>query len=47
KLILDELLEEFGDDILNVIMVDDEANFNLTKDIEELERILAKGYRGA
>ncbi|GJY89473.1 hypothetical protein Tco_0504669 [Tanacetum coccineum] len=42
KLILDELLEEFGDEILNVIMVDDEANFNPTKDIEELERILAK-----
>ncbi|GJV36886.1 hypothetical protein Tco_1409363 [Tanacetum coccineum] len=42
KSILDELLEEFGDEILNVTMVDEEADFNPTKDIEELERILAK-----
>ncbi|GJV20343.1 hypothetical protein Tco_1369363 [Tanacetum coccineum] len=42
KSILDELLEEFGDEILNVIMVDDEADFNPTKDLEELEKILAK-----
>ncbi|GJW65484.1 reverse transcriptase domain-containing protein, partial [Tanacetum coccineum] len=45
KLILDELLEEFGDEILNVTMVDDEANFNPTKDLEELERLLAKEPR--
>nr|GEV94691.1 hypothetical protein [Tanacetum cinerariifolium] len=38
KLILDELLE---DKILNVTMVDKEADFNPTKDIEELERFLA------
>ncbi|GJS04985.1 hypothetical protein Tco_0321493 [Tanacetum coccineum] len=42
KLILDELLEDFGDEILNVTMVDEEADFNPTKDIEELERLLAK-----
>ncbi|GKD37710.1 hypothetical protein Tco_1257917 [Tanacetum coccineum] len=42
KLILDELLEEFRDEILNVTMVDEEADFNPTKDIEELERLLAK-----
>ncbi|GJY60083.1 mutator type transposase [Tanacetum coccineum] len=42
NLILDELLEEFGDEILNVTMVDKEADFNLTKDIEELERLFAK-----
>ncbi|GKA58180.1 hypothetical protein Tco_0757368 [Tanacetum coccineum] len=42
KSILDELLEEFRDEILNVTMVDDEANFNPTKDFEELERLLAK-----
>ncbi|GJX55135.1 hypothetical protein Tco_0285032 [Tanacetum coccineum] len=42
KLILDKLLEEFGDEILNVTMVDDEADFNPTKDLEELERLLAK-----
>ncbi|GJT03161.1 hypothetical protein Tco_0824330 [Tanacetum coccineum] len=42
KLILDELLEEFGDEILNVTMVDEEADFNPTKDKEELERLLAK-----
>ncbi|GKA10277.1 hypothetical protein Tco_0689710, partial [Tanacetum coccineum] len=41
KSILDELLDEFGDKILNVTMVDDEANFNPTKDLEELERLLA------
>ncbi|GJV93380.1 NUDIX hydrolase 6-like protein [Tanacetum coccineum] len=40
KSILDELLEEFRDDILNVTMVDEEAN--PTKDLEELERLLAK-----
>nr|GEX18252.1 hypothetical protein [Tanacetum cinerariifolium] len=32
KLILDELLKEFEDEILNVTMVDDEADFNPTKD---------------
>ncbi|GJR54861.1 hypothetical protein Tco_1405382 [Tanacetum coccineum] len=42
KSILDELLEEFEDEILNVTMVDDEADFNPTKDIEELERLLTK-----
>ncbi|GJX60182.1 hypothetical protein Tco_0291572 [Tanacetum coccineum] len=42
KPILDELLEEFGDEILNVAMVDREADFNPTKDLEELERLLAK-----
>ncbi|GJU28203.1 hypothetical protein Tco_1166824 [Tanacetum coccineum] len=41
KSILDELLEEFGDDILNVTMVDEEDDFNRTKDLEELERLLA------
>ncbi|GKD93283.1 hypothetical protein Tco_1373120, partial [Tanacetum coccineum] len=35
--ILDELLEEFGDEILK-----EEANFNPTKDLEKLERLLAK-----
>ncbi|GJY53143.1 uncharacterized FCP1 homology domain-containing protein-like protein [Tanacetum coccineum] len=39
KSILDEPLE---DTILNVTMVDKEADFNPTKDIEELERFLAK-----
>ncbi|GKA54874.1 hypothetical protein Tco_0753823 [Tanacetum coccineum] len=39
---LDELLKEFRDEILIVTMVDDEADFNPTKDIEELERLLAK-----
>ncbi|GJV63454.1 hypothetical protein Tco_1474282 [Tanacetum coccineum] len=42
KSILDKLLEEFRYEILNVTMVDEEANFNPTKDIEELERLLAK-----
>ncbi|GKA40526.1 hypothetical protein Tco_0733119, partial [Tanacetum coccineum] len=36
------LLIQFGDEILNVTMVDDEADFNPTKDLEELERLLAK-----
>ncbi|GJW37226.1 hypothetical protein Tco_0060146 [Tanacetum coccineum] len=42
KLILDELLEEFGDEILNVTMVDNEVDFYPTEDLEELERLLAK-----
>ncbi|GJS37968.1 retrovirus-related pol polyprotein from transposon TNT 1-94 [Tanacetum coccineum] len=42
KSILDKLLEEFRDEILNVTIVDDEADFNPTKDLEELERLLAK-----
>ncbi|GKA69363.1 hypothetical protein Tco_0775427 [Tanacetum coccineum] len=42
KSILDELLEEFGEEILNVTMVDKEDDFNPTKDLEELERLLAK-----
>ncbi|GKC80255.1 hypothetical protein Tco_1131029 [Tanacetum coccineum] len=42
KSILDELLEEFGDEILNVIMIDEEADFNPTKDIKELERLFSK-----
>ncbi|GJU26538.1 hypothetical protein Tco_1165159 [Tanacetum coccineum] len=41
KSILDELLEEFSDEILNVTMVDKEDDFNPTKDIKELERLLA------
>ncbi|GKE59088.1 hypothetical protein Tco_1498273, partial [Tanacetum coccineum] len=36
------ILEEFRDEILNVTMVDDEADFNPTKDLGELERLLAK-----
>ncbi|GJX36872.1 hypothetical protein Tco_0248429, partial [Tanacetum coccineum] len=40
KSILDELLEEFRDEILNVTMNDEEADFNPNKDLEELERLL-------
>ncbi|GJR20228.1 galactan beta-1,4-galactosyltransferase GALS3-like protein [Tanacetum coccineum] len=39
--ILDKLLEKFGDEILNVAMIEEEADFNPTKDLEELERLLA------
>ncbi|GJT50665.1 hypothetical protein Tco_0976822 [Tanacetum coccineum] len=42
KSILKDLLEEFRDEILNVTMVDEEADFSPTKDIEKLEIILAK-----
>ncbi|GKB05159.1 hypothetical protein Tco_0833354 [Tanacetum coccineum] len=42
KSVLDELLEEFRDEILNVTMVDDEADFNPTKDLKELEILHAK-----
>ncbi|GJX25122.1 zinc finger, CCHC-type containing protein, partial [Tanacetum coccineum] len=45
KSILDELLEEFRDEILNLTMVSEEADFNHTKDIEEFARILAKDPR--
>nr|GEU57434.1 hypothetical protein [Tanacetum cinerariifolium] len=41
KLTLDELFEEFGDEILNSIMVDEEADLNHTRDIEELERLIS------
>ncbi|GJT77845.1 hypothetical protein Tco_1044570 [Tanacetum coccineum] len=41
KSILDDLLEEFREEILNVTMVDEGADFNPTKDIEELEKLLA------
>nr|GEU51642.1 hypothetical protein [Tanacetum cinerariifolium] len=40
KSILNEVLEEFKDEILNVTMVDEEADFNPTMDIEELERLI-------
>ncbi|GJT58521.1 hypothetical protein Tco_1002054 [Tanacetum coccineum] len=40
KLILDELLEECGDEILNITLVDEEAHFNPTRNIEELERLI-------
>ncbi|GKE21036.1 hypothetical protein Tco_1432548, partial [Tanacetum coccineum] len=39
KSILDKLLEEFGDEILNIAMIDEEAD--PTMDLEELERLLA------
>ncbi|GJW88591.1 reverse transcriptase domain-containing protein [Tanacetum coccineum] len=42
KSILDKLLEEFEDEILNVTMDDEEADFNPFKDLEELERLLAE-----
>ncbi|GKD04908.1 hypothetical protein Tco_1179882 [Tanacetum coccineum] len=42
KSILDKLLEESRDEILNVTMVEEEADFNPTRDIEELERLLTK-----
>ncbi|GJU71835.1 hypothetical protein Tco_1263240 [Tanacetum coccineum] len=42
KSILDKLLEDFGDEILNVTMVDEEADFNPTKDLEKLERLLVE-----
>ncbi|GKC20562.1 hypothetical protein Tco_1022712 [Tanacetum coccineum] len=45
KSILDELLEEFSDEILNVTMVDKEANFIPTKDIKELERLLTNNHQ--
>ncbi|GJU34126.1 hypothetical protein Tco_1436873, partial [Tanacetum coccineum] len=42
KSILDDLLEEFRDEILNVTMVNEGAKCNPTKDLEELERLLVK-----
>nr|GEZ71712.1 hypothetical protein [Tanacetum cinerariifolium] len=40
--ILDDLLEEFGDEILNVTMVDEGTECGPTKDLEELKRLLTK-----
>ncbi|GJX26429.1 hypothetical protein Tco_0232725 [Tanacetum coccineum] len=37
---LDELLEEFIDEILDITVVDEEDDFNPTRDIEELERLI-------
>nr|GEU37798.1 putative reverse transcriptase domain-containing protein [Tanacetum cinerariifolium] len=45
KSIMSELLESFKEEILNATMVDEEANFNPTKDIKELERLLAKDHQ--
>ncbi|GJX65511.1 hypothetical protein Tco_0299854 [Tanacetum coccineum] len=42
KSILDDLLEEFGDKILNVTMVNEGAECSPNKDLDELERLLAK-----
>ncbi|GKB13775.1 hypothetical protein Tco_0847698 [Tanacetum coccineum] len=39
KSILEEILEEFGDEILNVATIDEEVD--PTKDLKELERLLA------
>ncbi|GKE12475.1 hypothetical protein Tco_1416026 [Tanacetum coccineum] len=43
KSILDDLLEEFGSEILNDTIVDEWAECNPTKDLEKLERLLANG----
>nr|GEV31280.1 retrovirus-related Pol polyprotein from transposon TNT 1-94 [Tanacetum cinerariifolium] len=40
--VLDELLEEFRDELLVNTVVDKEADYNPTRDVEELERLLAK-----
>nr|GEZ87073.1 hypothetical protein [Tanacetum cinerariifolium] len=40
KSIMDELFEKFRDEILNVTMVDEEADYNPNMDIEELEKLL-------
>ncbi|GJR50879.1 hypothetical protein Tco_1401400 [Tanacetum coccineum] len=40
--ILDELLEEFRDEIVNVAMVKEEADSNPTRDIGGIERLLTK-----
>ncbi|GJX63449.1 hypothetical protein Tco_0296349 [Tanacetum coccineum] len=40
--ILDELLEEFGDELLDITVVDKEACCTPNKDMRELERLLAK-----
>ncbi|GJZ23485.1 hypothetical protein Tco_0560944 [Tanacetum coccineum] len=42
KSIFDELLQGFRNKILNITVVDKEADCNHTKNIEELERLLAK-----
>ncbi|GJW58991.1 hypothetical protein Tco_0105722 [Tanacetum coccineum] len=39
---LDELLEEFGNELLDITMVDKEQDCNPTRDIEDLEILLAK-----
>nr|GEU62741.1 hypothetical protein [Tanacetum cinerariifolium] len=43
----EELLEEFGDEILNITVVDEEADINLTKEIKELERLIATDHESS
>ncbi|GKF07175.1 hypothetical protein Tco_0041399, partial [Tanacetum coccineum] len=42
KSILDDIFKEFGDEILNVTMVDEGAERNPSKDLDKLERLIAK-----
>ncbi|GJV75744.1 hypothetical protein Tco_1507328 [Tanacetum coccineum] len=39
-----QLLEEFEDKILDITVVDEEDDFNSTRDIEELERLISIDY---
>ncbi|GKC30554.1 hypothetical protein Tco_1037848 [Tanacetum coccineum] len=43
--ILDELFDEFGNKLLDITVVDEEAYSNPTRDIEELKRLPAKDPR--
>ncbi|GJZ48895.1 hypothetical protein Tco_0603085 [Tanacetum coccineum] len=47
NLILDELLEEFRDEILNITVIDEEADFNVTIDIKELECQIATDHESS
>ncbi|GJU04968.1 hypothetical protein Tco_1121398 [Tanacetum coccineum] len=47
NLILDELLEEFRDDLLDITVVDEEEDYNPTRDIEDLERLIAKDHQSS
>ncbi|GJR48858.1 hypothetical protein Tco_1316961, partial [Tanacetum coccineum] len=42
-----QLLEEFRDEILNITVIDEEADFNATIDIKELECLIATDHESS
>ncbi|GJS51660.1 hypothetical protein Tco_0625022 [Tanacetum coccineum] len=42
-----ELLEEFGDELLDITMVDEEADCNPTRDVDELDCLIAKDHQSS
>ncbi|GKD36748.1 hypothetical protein Tco_1256955, partial [Tanacetum coccineum] len=45
--VIDDLSKEFRDEILDITVVDEEVDFNPTRDIEELERLIATDHESS